>query len=179
MYFKNYKKEKGFTLIEMLIAVSLFSVVLIVSLGSIMTIVDVNKKSQTLTTVMNDLSFALENMTRSIKTGKIQGLDIAGGGKWLKLDVIPQATEKDPAPDPVTYELINGAITANLVPITSDQITIETLRFHVFYGNDNRQPRVLMLVSGSASIGKSISSDFTIQTTVSQRDLVTDNFVNN
>ena len=62
------QKQKGFTLIELLLAVALFSIVVVISFGAIMTTVDVNRKSQTLTTVMNDLNFTLESMTRTIKT---------------------------------------------------------------------------------------------------------------
>jgi prepilin-type N-terminal cleavage/methylation domain-containing protein len=166
----------GFTLIEMLVAVALFSIVLLISLGSIMTIVDVNKKSQTLTTVMNELNFTLENMTRSMKTGTLQ-LDPGDSGDY------PVITVQDQDKKTITYkfEESSGQITRQLgsgtpASITSDQITITNLIFRVFYDAQNRQPRVLILVSGTASVGESISSDFTIQTSVSQRDLETDNF---
>jgi type II secretory pathway pseudopilin PulG len=159
----------------MLVAVTLFSIVLMICLGSIMTIVDVNRKSQTLTTVMNDLSFSLENMTRSIKTGQIDNtqlaaVDASSFEDFNALTVVNQDGEE------IEYKLVSGAIVEDNIPITSEQVTISELRFRIFYGDANRQPRVLMVVSGTASTSQSISSDFTIQTTVSQRDLETGNF---
>lgn len=177
MRYSHYTLRKGYTLIEMLVAVALFSIVLMICLGSIMTIVDVNRKSQTLTSVMNDLSFSLENMTRTIKTGQIDNslldnaeTDVDGFRDFESISV----TDQDG--DVIAYGVQAGSITQNDVPITSDQVTISELRFRVFYGDNNRQPRVLMVVSGTASTTRSISSDFTIQTTVSQRDLETRNF---
>lgn len=178
---QQFITKKGFTLIEMLVAVALFSIVLVIALGSIMTIVDVNKKSQTLTTVMNDLNFVLENMTRSIKTGQIDVANLPSGD-LNSLTVTDQDGVK------VTYAISGGGVDARKyitrkegtsgpsIPITSEQINIEELRFKVFYSNANRQPRVLMVVRGTAAASQSISSAFTIQTTVSQRDLETENF---
>lgn len=175
---RHTHSTKGFTLIEMLVAVALFSIVLLICLGSIMTIVDVNKKSQTLTTVMNDLNFTLENMTRSLKTG-ILDLTFPGSGNYTALTVKDQEGRTityawDESKKQITRQLGNG----DAAPITSDQIEITNFVFKVFYDNQNRQPRILIVASGVASVGATISSDFTIQTSISQRDLETGNFVN-
>lgn len=168
--------KTGFTLIEMLVAVSLFSIVLLICLGSIMTIVDVNKKSQTLTTVMNDLNFTLENMTRSMKTGTIQ-LAANSSNDYSSITV----EDQDGRTITYAWDEDKQQITRQLgeqtpAAITSEQINVTNLIFRVFYNDANRQPRILILVSGVASIGDSISSSFTIQTSVSQRDLETGNF---
>ncbi len=61
--------KKGFTLIELLVAVGLFTIVMSISLGVIMSIIDGNKKSQAVSSVSNNLNFAIESMVRDIKTG--------------------------------------------------------------------------------------------------------------
>ena len=81
---KNTKKEKfttGFTLIEMMVAVSIFAIVVMISMTAILSIVDSNRKAQSLKSVMNNLNFALETMTRSIKTG--HGLQVGVEGKYV------------------------------------------------------------------------------------------------
>ncbi|MEN9649802.1 MAG: hypothetical protein RL094_769 [Candidatus Parcubacteria bacterium] len=67
--FKKATAQKGFTLIEMLVSVGLFAVVMTISLGVIMSVIDGNKKSQAINSVSNNLSFAIESMVRDIKTG--------------------------------------------------------------------------------------------------------------
>jgi prepilin-type N-terminal cleavage/methylation domain-containing protein len=64
---KNLKK--GFSAIEMLVSVTLFSAVVTVSLGSMLSLVDASEKSRTLKTSMDNLSFAIEDMSRNIKHG--------------------------------------------------------------------------------------------------------------
>lgn len=181
------QKNRGFTLVEMLVSIALFAIVLVITLGSIMTIVDVNRKSQSLTIVMNDLNFVLENITRSVKTGDIQVEnsdltelyvieDLGGTKRHVKYKFEPDNEE-------ITRSISdNGSNWSDYVAITSDQIKIEDAKF-ILYGstgtNDSRQPRVLITVAGTASVGPTVSSKFHIQTTVSQRRLQVDNFDTN
>ena len=176
---KSFKYQtNGFTLIEMLVAVALFSIVLMIAMGSIMTIVDVNRKSQSLTTVMNDLNFSLENMTRTITTGKLISPDDVDGS-----DDFESITVENQDEDEITFawEDTTKTITRKkndepAYAFTSEQINIDALRFRVFSDDNNKQPRILIMVKGTAETSKTISSSFIIQTTASQRDLRTDRF---
>ena len=69
MKFKTYKKQKGFTLVEMLVSVSLFSIVMMISTSTIFGIIAGNRKSQAINSVVNNLNFSIESMVRDIKTG--------------------------------------------------------------------------------------------------------------
>lgn len=62
-------KQRGFTLVEMLVAVGLFSVVMLVSVSVILSIIGNNKKAQGINNVVNNLNFAIESMVRDMKTG--------------------------------------------------------------------------------------------------------------
>lgn len=161
----------------MLVSIALFAIVLVITLGSIMTIVDVNRKSQSLTIVMNDLNFALENITRSVKTGEIQ--DGSTPEELYVIEDLGGITRE------VKYKFPgDGKITRRIKPkegewssevaITSEQIKIDDAEF-VIYGSkdalDSKQPRVLITIAGTALVGPTISSKFHIQTTVSQRRL--------
>jgi len=61
--------EKGFSLIEMLVATALFSMVMIVGVGALVSIIDANRKAQSLQSVINNLNFAVEQMSRTVRTG--------------------------------------------------------------------------------------------------------------
>jgi prepilin-type N-terminal cleavage/methylation domain-containing protein len=168
--------EKGFTLIEMLVSVGLFSIVLLVVMGSILTIVDVNRKSQSLTVVMNDLNFVLEAMTRTIKTGELDSLDSRSYNPIGIVDqdgrIVQYAFEETDNKGRIERTItIPGNPPGDTISLTSSQMDIDKAEFTVFNDPNNLQPRVLVLLKGTVEVGPKISSDFMIQTTVSQRNL--------
>jgi prepilin-type N-terminal cleavage/methylation domain-containing protein len=67
MIFNN--KNKGFSLIEMVVALMIFSIVAVVALGALVKIISTNKKAQTLQDSITNLNFALETMTREMRVG--------------------------------------------------------------------------------------------------------------
>lgn len=69
MKFFKPQNKKGFTLIEVVIAVGLFAVVMTIALAVILSVVANNKKTQVINAVVNNLNFALDSMVRDIKTG--------------------------------------------------------------------------------------------------------------
>src|SRR5882724_1493309 len=65
----NLLKIKGFTLVEIMVATSIFMLIMIVALGALITSSDTAKKAQALRTSMDNVSFAMESMTRSLRMG--------------------------------------------------------------------------------------------------------------
>jgi prepilin-type N-terminal cleavage/methylation domain-containing protein len=61
--------KKGFTLIEMIVVVGIFSVVMTIAMGAIFTIVSANKSAQALASVMDNLNSALDTMSRNTRFG--------------------------------------------------------------------------------------------------------------
>lgn len=61
--------QRGFTLIEMIVSLALFSVVVTVAIGALLVLVGSNEDLQGEQSVMTNLSFALDSMTREIRTG--------------------------------------------------------------------------------------------------------------
>ncbi len=68
-FYSRRAQEKGFTLVEMIVSIGLFTVVAVVALGALMKTIDANKKSHTLKTVITNLNFVLESMSREIRVG--------------------------------------------------------------------------------------------------------------
>lgn len=194
--FKKGNAKGGFTLVEMLVSVAIFSIVVLISLGAILTILDANRKARTLTEVMNNLNFSIEMITRSIKTGvepnfSPQGesinptlsvgainLDEDGfqrEGIWYQLD----KDSEDRGFIAICKREINSVadLESGCVndwqPITSEMVDIDKFEIveEAVDVSDGTQPRVQMLISGSVRINERIVSDFAIQTTVSQRKL--------
>jgi len=63
------KLEKGFTLIEMMVSLAVFSVVVTISVGALLVLIASNEQLQAEQGVMTNLSFALDSMTREMRTG--------------------------------------------------------------------------------------------------------------
>jgi prepilin-type N-terminal cleavage/methylation domain-containing protein len=61
--------QKGFTLIEMVVAIMIFVMVAMVALGALIKIVDANRKSISMKNSITNLNFALESMTRELRVG--------------------------------------------------------------------------------------------------------------
>lgn len=61
--------EKGFTLIEIMVAVSIFAIVTTVTTGALITVSDVNRKAQAIKVAMDNVSFAMDNMVLNLREG--------------------------------------------------------------------------------------------------------------
>lgn len=72
------KNKKGFTLIETLVSLALFSIVLIVTGGVIVSVLDINKKNQLVSNVVSNLNYSIDSMIRDIKTGYLYKCDYTG-----------------------------------------------------------------------------------------------------
>ncbi len=169
----------GFTLAELLVSVAIFSVVVTVAIGALLTVLNANRKAQALQTVMNNLNFALEQMSRDIRVGTDYR---CGPGTAPLADCTGQAlgyTSHDGVTR-VLYELDGaGQITRSIdggqaQPVTASDITIEGINFIVSGpANDAYQPKVLFALRGYT--GKDdpghpeLKTYFNLQTTVSAR----------
>lgn len=62
-------QQLGFTLIEMVVSLALFTTVIGISVGALIILIGSNQQLQNEQSVMTNLSFALDSMTREIRTG--------------------------------------------------------------------------------------------------------------
>jgi len=171
---KKQKRKKGFTLIEMLVSIALFSIVITIAMGSIFTIIDANRKSQTLTLVMNNLNFALEIMTRNIKTADPKTLIETNNSLRLTNQDGKKITYKfDEDSKTIQKSVGDNSYSNNFYSVISGEVVVEKFYFKILNESPtgNAQPRAVLIVNGYAQITERIRSDFNIQTTVSPRQL--------
>lgn len=62
-------QNRGFTLIEMIVSLGIFSIVVTTAVGAMLILISTNQQLQSQQNVMTNLSFALDTMTREIRTG--------------------------------------------------------------------------------------------------------------
>ena len=63
------KTNRGFTLVELIVSLGIFTAVMFIATGALLSIINVNKKAQAQQSAINNINFALENMARNIRTG--------------------------------------------------------------------------------------------------------------
>jgi len=193
--------NRGFTLIELMVSVTIFIVVMVISLGSLLSIAAAERKAETLKTIMNNLNFSLESMTRTIRTGMFYHCgtggsvedpqDCTNGDDYFAFEAVngdignsgDQVVYKFEA-DPATCgaNSIGGCIMRSLnsgvdfVSITAPEVDITDLTFYVVgsvaeFQSDptTSQPKVVMTLMGEVPSGPSQVTDFSLQTTVTQR----------
>jgi prepilin-type N-terminal cleavage/methylation domain-containing protein len=62
-------KKRGFTLIETMIAMAIFIFVVTIGMGALLNVSLIHEKSQDMRSVMDNLSFIMEDMSRNLRTG--------------------------------------------------------------------------------------------------------------
>lgn len=66
---RSFITTAGFTLIEMIVSLGVFAVVVTIMVGAVLVLVSTNQQLQAEQSVMTNLSFALDTMTREMRTG--------------------------------------------------------------------------------------------------------------
>ena len=169
------KTSAGFTLLEMLVAVFIFTIVVTISAGAIVSITGVNRRAQALKTVVNNVNLAIDSISRDIRVGQSYNEDVSGPGlscanpcDTLKLTISRGGVGENTifGLDTVGHHITRQRGGASSQNLTGDNISIDMLKFYVLSG-----PRVLITVSGHAirdAVGQ--QNNFTIQTTVAHRN---------
>ena len=170
--------KKGFTLIELMVAISIFIVVMTISMGSILNVFDANRKSRSLKTVLNNLNLAVESMSKEMRFGKNYH---CGSGtvtipqNYPSGDTLMSFLSSSGAQ--ITYRLNSQTIEKQVsggayIAVTAPEIIIDNLVFYTIGAgaSDSFQPKVLIKIKSHTGTGRS-QSDFTLQTLVSQRVL--------
>ena len=193
----NRQPQAGFSLIEMMVAVSIFAIVMMIGVGALLTMVEVNKRAQGINSVMNNLNAAVEQMSRSIRVGSSYYCGASANPPSPTTLSVPQDCQSsgglllafeetggnpDDPNDQSVYRLNGTQLERSLklsgangswVAITAPEVVITNFKFYVTgstptSGSDFAQPRVLMIIKGTATV-QGGPTEFTIQSSVTQR----------
>src|SRR3989344_7745809 len=149
----NIQKNRGFTLIEIMVALSIFSIIMTISMGSILSVFDANKKSQSLRAVMDNLNVTLEGITRTIRFGAV--FHCGGGDTSSPADCLSGSntmTVKASSGAFTTYRLSSGRIIRTVGGtdyfLTSPDVTVTNLSFRIIGSSpsDSLQPEAIIVI---------------------------------
>ena len=168
---KKNKNNSGFTLVEMLVTVFVFSIIMTIAGSIFVQALDLQRRAFSIQDLEETGRFALETMAREIRFGDIQTADS---------NCPSSPSDELQIMHPVNGDIIYRHRDTRIVKVTNgtarnlvfDQdLEVTNLRFCVsgVTEGDNIQPKVTILIS--LSTGKKDTQTIDLQTTVTQRFL--------
>ncbi len=166
-------KKRGFTLIEMIVAIAVFTVVMTVTAATYLNIIDIQKKANAIRAINDNVSFAMEVMSREISQSKDFNLTNAGCSYAVTCGYFDF---RDRSGNQVIYSRQNNSIkrTSSGDPdlyLTSSDVVIDNMEFRISgqQSGDGLQPMATIIINATAGEKLKIRTSFNLQTTISQR----------
>lgn len=166
---------RGFSLVEIIVAVGLFTVIMALASGAYLLMISVNRQTQALAIGINNLSFALETMTYNIRTGSNYNCagsgDCSGGTSFSFTNAYTVSVEYSLSGEGTIQETKNGTTVNDL---TDSSVNVTSLKFYTTGTQNARQgdytqARVTIIVSGTVSSGPGKTESFTVQSGATMR----------
>ncbi len=176
---------RGFTLLERIVSIGLFTVVMTIAMSAYLSLISLNRKARATNDVVSNLSYVVESMGRSIRTGTNYDCGGLGGAQncWDSTGST-QFNFTNSNGQTMTYLLQSGGVIGmcpdatscgNPQPLTDPRINVTDLHFFVqgvgtTGGDLSLQPRVVFTISGSITpeVGAAPVS-FSIQSSATER----------
>ena len=156
---------------EVMVAVSIFAIVVTVGIGALLTINNSYRKAQTSRQAIDSLTYTLESMSRSFRTGAVWAATGTGSStSFLFTDQDGVVISYDFIPPKIVMNVISttgSTLAPGSYDLTPDNVEIEKLTFTTF-AEPGHQKYVQINIAGKVTNGKQVS-DFAFQTGVSKR----------
>jgi prepilin-type N-terminal cleavage/methylation domain-containing protein len=175
-------QSRGFLLIELLVAIALFSIIVVIAVGGFVNALKTQRQVTSLFTAESNLDIAMEQMTREIRTGS----SFCGGQDETCSCTPFSGTEEvcsdlkftDAEGEDVDYALQNGVLEESVngaAPenITGGNVAVKYFNF-ILFGNDpgdHWNPRITMVLGITPGDAALSGNTLNLQTTVSARQI--------
>lgn len=184
--------SRGFTIVELLVSIGLFSVIVSVAMGGFVRALRTQRQIVALITANSNVSLVVEQMSREMRTGfnfgpapsscplpadpesigfsNPESISFTNSAGRAVVYSLVQVTDANGTYGTISRQVnANGALGSN--PITAENVNIRNLKFYLSC-EANYPPRITMLVglSPRSNQAASVSDNITnIQTTISAR----------
>ena len=198
-----FKKNSGFTIIETMISISIFIIVVMIGMNALLNASFIHQKNRDQRSIMDNLTFIMEDMSRNIRTGYNYyctngGMSVVVGGTpqscvsgnqaivFETADGNPNTLSDQwiyniyPSDDGIGYNIWKsiGGSNGTFVQLNPEEIKLDGTSGFIVTGaesstdsNPNKQqPLVTIRLVGTITT-KGVAMPFSLQTTVSQRNL--------
>jgi|SRR3989344_3033448 len=192
---KTKEKVRGYSLIETMIAVTIFALIVVVAIDTLLVAQRTAIKIGLERAAMENVALAIESMTKEIRQGysfrcsttstkpyfpEQDCLSPAGGnqlsfigqdGKYIVFRFVLQDETIEVYREPSNFPQGNSHL--YFLPLVSPEVKIKSLKFYVrgTDPSDDIQPFITIVITGVAKFGgdENIETNFSIQTSVSPR----------
>lgn len=188
---KIQKNINGFTLIELMIATTLFTIVMMMGVGSLVVSSNFAKAAQKLRVTVDNVNFAMESMTRELRTGtryycSTGNYNIANdsavndcvGGAFVAFNpqITPSSSSRALYYRTTRSNGTNSLTKCELSPtlscseVVSEDVDVQFLKFYVTGSSlaDKIQPSVEIIIKGVVTV-KNVATPFSLQSMAAQR----------
>lgn len=172
-WIKNKIKDRGFTLIEVLISLFGFALILGVVSAAAVNIIDLQRRGTGAQKVQENAMYMLELMAREIRIGKIENQDASGCTATTLSMVHPVNGNIGYSYDEVNKRVVRTDDGVNTYLSASD-VEVTRLYFCIFGSNptDSNSVRVAIIMQiQNKAVKESNVVTFDLQTTVTSRDI--------
>lgn len=158
-------KEQGFSLIELLVALAIFSIAVVTVTDIFLIGLGGGKKIFGQQNIQESGRFIMESMSKEMRMSKI---NTVAGGPYTTVSITNAAGQT------LSYTIDNTAKTISRAGARLNPAEVEvTGRFYVQRANDDAQPRVtIILILRNKTDKERERSEISLQTTISSRDYV-------
>ncbi len=185
---RNTPSMRGYTLLELIVSIGIFSLVMLTATGAYIKLIDLDRQARGTNDVVSNLSFAVDSMARAVRTGTGYRCNKTG---TTCFDINNPGTSiqfTDEQGRTVVYELdaTTRQVRQTITPVsgqaysaylTDPRITVTQLNFFVrgvgieSSGQPKIQPQVTFLIAGSMVTGPGKTVTFSIEGSATQRVL--------
>lgn len=173
-------RTRGFTLIELIVALGLFTVVVTIAGGAFYSMSETNRSVQNTRAVIDNLNLSMEEIARTMRTGVFYfcnpalpvGTLSSGNDCPLGADSIAFMSSEGQR---TVYRLAGTVIEksidggASFFSLTAPDLRVQDLSFFVSGNAGTLQPRTIIVIKGMAGVAGKNSAEFVLQTSVTQR----------
>jgi len=181
-----YKNNNGYTILETMVATSLFLVVVVLGMTSLLNASTIHKKSQDMRSIMDNLSFIMDDISKNLRTGydfhciddsdttatdpyscsegKGVSFKASSGEQWVYVIYEDDSLRKS----------VSGGENNSFFTLSVPEITIDSISSFSVIGaepllSDTEQPFVTIRLMGNIISQNGVITPFSLQTSVSQR----------
>ena len=169
---KIIKDHRGFTIIEVIVATFVFSIMVLSVAAIFSKAIQLERSARSAQKVEENALFTLEFMAKEIRVSKITSPDSPSGGA-ATLSIT------HPVNGGVTYALNQGNLERTVAGqpsvMSSSDVTFSSLKFYITGTgiNDNQSPKITILASIKNTAGAGVFK-VDLQTTVVSRDILSE-----
>jgi len=165
--------QKGFTIIEMLVAVTAFAFVVMVATAAFSHVLGIERRATSLQKIQENAAYIMETIAKEIRVSEITNSNSVNCRLWPSTSL----AIKHPVNGSITYfrDSADNSFHRNITGVADTVISSNEVEFTRFdfcisgAGSINNQPRISIIATVKSSKDPNLSIN--IQTTLSQRKI--------